>query len=172
MTKAFDNEMKIEFLSKSQNEAFARIAVAAFIAQLDPTLEEIADIKTAVSEAVTNSIIHGYEGKIGIVKLVCKIVQNEVFIEISDTGKGIENIEVAKQPLFTTKFNLERSGMGFTIMESFMDNVEVESVLGLGTKIIMSKKIKTNSSQEITQEMDISEDNSKELINSGVRGEE
>ena len=133
MTKAFDNEMKIEFLSKSQNEAFARIAVAAFIAQLDPTLEEIADIKTAVSEAVTNSIIHGYEGKVGIVKLVCKIVQNEVFIEISDTGKGIENIEVAKQPLFTTKSNLERSGMGFTIMESFMDNVEVESVLGLGT---------------------------------------
>ena len=96
MTKAFDNEMKIEFLSKSQNEAFARIAVAAFIAQLDPTIEEIADIKTAVSEAVTNSIIHGYEGKVGIVNLVCKIVQNEVFIEISDTGKGIENIEVAK----------------------------------------------------------------------------
>ena len=142
MTKAFDNEMKIEFLSKSQNEAFARIAVAAFIAQLDPTLEEIADIKTAVSEAVTNSIIHGYEGKVGIVKLVCKIVQNEVFIEISDTGKGIENIEVAKQPLFTTKSNLERSGMGFTIMESFMDNIKIESIVGLGTKVIMEKTIK------------------------------
>ena len=151
MTKAFDNEMKIEFLSKSQNEAFARIAVAAFIAQLDPTLEEIADIKTAVSEAVTNSIIHGYEGKVGIVKLVCKIVQNEVFIEISDTGKGIENIEVAKQPLFTTKSNLERSGMGFTIMESFMDDVKIESVVNLGTKVTMSKKIKKieeNTSEE------------------------
>lgn len=148
MTKAFDNEMKIEFLSKSQNEAFARIAVAAFIAQLDPTLEEIADIKTAVSEAVTNSIIHGYEGKVGIVKLVCKIVQNEVFIEISDTGKGIENIEVAKQPLFTTKSNLERSGMGFTIMESFMDSMQVESIVGLGTKVTLIKKIKKDENQE------------------------
>ena len=148
MTKAFDNEMKIEFLSKSNNEAFARIAVAAFIAQLDPTIEEIADIKTAVSEAVTNSIIHGYEGKVGLVKLVCKIVKNEVFIEISDSGKGIENVEIAKQPLFTTKANLERSGMGFTIMESFMDDVQVESVLGIGTKVTMKKKIKNNSQEE------------------------
>ena len=172
MTKAFDNEMKIEFLSKSNNEAFARIAVAAFIAQLDPTIEEISDIKTAVSEAVTNSIIHGYEGKVGIVKLVCKIVQNVVFIEISDTGKGIENIEVAKQPLFTTKSNLERSGMGFTIMESFMDNVEVESVLGYGTKITMSKKIKINSSQEKDLENFSGEESLKDLKNSDVRGEE
>ena len=172
MTKAFDNEMKIEFLSKSNNEAFAGIAVAAFIAQLDPTIEEISDIKTAVSEAVTNSIIHGYEGKVGIVKLVCKIVQNEVFIEISDTGKGIENIEVAKQPLFTTKSNLERSGMGFTIMESFMDNVEVESVLGYGTKITMSKKIKINSSQEKDLENFSGEESLKDLKNSDVRGEE
>lgn len=148
MNNVYDNEMKIEFLSKSSNEAFARIAVAAFVAQLDPTLEEIADIKTSVSEAVTNSIIHGYEGKIGIVKLVCKIVENEVFIEISDTGKGIENIEMAKQPLYTTKANLERSGMGFTIMESFMDDVEVESTLGIGTKITMSKKIKSNNKEE------------------------
>lgn len=148
MNNVYDNEMKIEFLSKSNNEAFARIAVAAFIAQLDPTLEEIADIKTAVSEAVTNSIIHGYEEKMGIVKLVCKIAQNEVFIEISDAGKGIENVEIAKQPLFTTKSNLERSGMGFTIMESFMDEVQVESVLGIGTKISMSKKIKSNCEKE------------------------
>lgn len=144
----YDNEMKIEFLSKSNNEAFARISVAAFIAQLDPTLEEIADIKTAVSEAVTNSIIHGYEEKIGTVKLICKIRENEVYIEISDTGKGIENIEIAKQPLYTTKANLERSGMGFTIMESFMDEVQVESVLGLGTKITMKKKIKSNCDNE------------------------
>ncbi|MCI8273427.1 MAG: anti-sigma F factor [Clostridia bacterium] len=148
MNNSFDNEMKIDFLSKSNNEAFARISVAAFIAQLDPTLEEIADIKTAVSEAVTNSIIHGYEEKTGIVKLICKIRDNEVFIEISDTGKGIENIEIAKQPLYTTKSNLERAGMGFTIMESFMDNVEIESVLGLGTKVTMSKKIKSNCNKE------------------------
>lgn len=148
MNNTYDNEMKIEFLSKSNNEAFARISVAAFIAQLDPTLEEIADIKTAVSEAVTNSIIHGYEEKIGIVKLNCKITKDEVFIEISDSGKGIENVEIAKQPLFTTKANLERSGMGFTIMESFMDDVQVESVLGIGTKVTMKKKIKNNSQDE------------------------
>lgn len=148
MNNTYDNEMKIEFLSKSNNEAFARISVAAFIAQLDPTLEEIADIKTAVSEAVTNSIIHGYEEKTGIVKLNCKITKDEVFIEISDSGKGIENVEIAKQPLFTTKANLERSGMGFTIMESFMDDVQVESVLGIGTKVTMKKKIKNNSQDE------------------------
>ena len=148
MKSRYDNEMKIEFLSKSNNEAFARIAVAAFIAQLDPTIEELADIKTAVSEAVTNSIIHGYEEEIGIVKLTCKISKNEVFIEISDTGKGIENVELAKQPLYTTKANLERSGMGFTIMESFMENVEVESVLGIGTKVTMSKLIKSNCNKE------------------------
>ena len=168
MTKAYDNEMKIEFLSKSKNEAFARIAVAAFIAQLDPTVEEVADIKTAVSEAVTNAIIHGYEEKIGIVKLICKIAQNEVFIEISDSGKGIENIEEAKKPLFTTKSNLERSGMGFTIMESFMDNVEVDSVLGVGTKVTMSKKIKINSSREKQKDVE----NANNLVNTGVRGEE
>ena len=148
MKSRYDNEMKIEFLSKSNNEAFARIAVAAFIAQLDPTIEELADIKTAVSEAVTNAIIHGYEEEIGIVKLTCKISKNEVFIEISDTGKGIENVELAKQPLYTTKANLERSGMGFTIMESFMENVEVESVLGIGTKVTMSKLIKSNCNKE------------------------
>ena len=148
MNNTYDNEMKIEFLSKSNNEAFARISVAAFVAQLDPTLEEIADIKTSVSEAVTNSIIHGYEEQLGIVKLMCKIRDNEIFIEISDSGKGIENIEIAKQPLYTTKANLERSGMGFTIMESFMDDVEVESVLGLGTKVIMRKVIKTSSKKE------------------------
>lgn len=145
MNKIYDNEMKIEFLSKSSNEAFARIAVAAFIAQLDPTLEEVADIKTAVSEAVTNAIIHGYEDNIGIVKLICKIKEKDVYIEISDEGKGIENIEIAKQPLYTTKANLERSGMGFTIMESFMDSVNVESTLGVGTKISMTKKIKDNT---------------------------
>lgn len=142
MNNIYDNEMKIEFLSKSNNEAFARISVAAFIAQLDPTLEELADIKTAVSEAVTNSIIHGYEEQSGIVKVICKIKENEVFIEISDSGKGIENVETAKQPLYTTKSNLERAGMGFTIMESFMDSVNVDSMLGVGTKVTMKKLIK------------------------------
>lgn len=142
MKEKCENEMKLEFISKSSNEAFARVAVAAFAAQLDPTIEELADIKTAVSEAVTNSIIHGYEDKQGIIKIVCKLKENEIIIEISDTGKGIEDIEAAKEPLYTTKPNLERSGMGFTIMESFMDSMEIESIIGLGTKVTMSKKIK------------------------------
>ena len=142
MNNLYDNEMKLEFLSKSNNEAFARISVAAFVAQLDPTLEELADIKTSVSEAVTNAIIHGYEENIGIVKLICRIIENEVIIEISDTGKGIEDIDMAKEPLFTTKANLERSGMGFTIMESFMDTMKVESIVGLGTKVTLTKTIK------------------------------
>lgn len=136
------NEMKLEFLSKSSNEAFARIAVAAFVSQLDPTIEEIADIKTVVSEAVTNAIIHAYPNRDdGIVKIKASIINDEIEIEISDTGAGIENVEEAKKPLFTTKCNLERSGMGFAIMESFMDELKVESILGLGTKITMTKKI-------------------------------
>ena len=143
------NEMKIEFLSKSANEAFARISIAAFASQLDPTIEEIADIKTSVSEAVTNSIIHAYPNKDGIVKVRAVLYEDEIEIEISDTGEGIENVDEAKAPLFTTKGNLERSGMGFTIMENFMDNLKVESILGLGTKVTMSKKIK-NSSKENT----------------------
>ena len=142
MKETIDNEMKLEFISKSSNEAFARVAVAAFASQLDPTIEELADIKTAVSEAVTNSIIHGYETKVGIVKVAGKLIGNKIVIEVSDNGKGIENIDMAKEPLYTTKPNLERSGMGFTIMESFMDEIEVESILGLGTKITMSKTIK------------------------------
>ncbi len=138
----YDNEMKLEFLSKSSNEAFARITIAAFASQLDPTIEELADIKTAVSEAVTNCIIHGYEDAEGIIKIKARLIKNTIEIEISDTGKGIENVELARKPLYTTKANLERSGMGFTIMESFMDDVEIDSVFGLGTKIIMKKKIK------------------------------
>ncbi len=143
MNKSFENEMKLEFVSKSSNESFARVTVAAFAAQLDPTVEELADIKTAVSEAVTNCIIHGYENKIGIVKIIAKLRKQELILEISDKGKGIEDIEMAKEPLYTTKPNLERSGMGFTIMESFMDSVEIESIVGLGTKIKMTKKIKS-----------------------------
>ncbi len=148
MKRNFDNEMKLEFISKSANEAFARIAVAAFVSQLDPTIEELADIKTAVSEAVTNCIIHGYEDKQGIVKIKAKLKQNQIIIEISDQGKGIENINIAKEPLYTTKPNLERSGMGFTIMESFMDSMEVQSIVGLGTKIIMTKTIEQRKEKD------------------------
>lgn len=144
-----ENEMKLEFISKSNNEAFARIAVAAFVSGLDPTIEEISDIKTAVSEAVTNSIVHGYEDKLGIINIKCKIEERTVTIEISDNGKGIENVEMAKQPLYTSKPNLERSGMGFTIMESFMDDLKVESVLGVGTKVTMKKQIKELPKEEI-----------------------
>ena len=133
MIGIYDNEMKLEFVSKSSNEAFARITVAAFASQLDPTIEELADIKTAVSEAVTNCIIHGYEGTSGIVKVECKLKDNCIEIEISDNGKGISDIELARKPLYTTKANLERSGMGFTIMESFMDDFKVESIEGMGT---------------------------------------
>ena len=142
MKSLYENEMKLEFLSKSNNEAFARISVAAFASQLDPTIEELADIKTAVSEAVTNCIIHGYEDTEGIITVVCKIFANTILIEISDNGKGIENVDIAKEPLYTSKPDLERSGMGFTIMDSFMDNLEVESILGLGTKVTMQKVIK------------------------------
>ena len=141
MKGLYDNEMKLEFISKTNNEAFARITVAAFVSQLDPTIDELSDIKTAVSEAVTNSIIHGYEDEEGIVRIAAKLFGNTVEIEISDNGKGIRNIEEARKPLYTSKPNLERSGMGFTIMESFMDYVTVESAVGLGTKVTMKKKI-------------------------------
>ena len=142
MKEQIENEMKLEFLNKGANEAFARITVAAFASQLDPTIEELADIKTAVSEAVTNCIIHAYENRQGIIKINAKLKGNEIIIQISDNGKGIENVDVAKEPLYTTKPNLERSGMGFTIMESFMDTMKVESIVGLGTKVTLTKTIK------------------------------
>ena len=149
MRDIYENEMKLEFLSKSNNEAFARITVAAFASQLDPTIEELADIKTAVSEAVTNAIIHGYEDREGIVKIECKMYAGSIQIEISDTGKGIEDVERAREPLYTSKPNLERSGMGFTIMESFMDEVKIESIIGLGTKVTMRKLIKKPDTLEL-----------------------
>lgn len=136
-----DNEMKLEIKSKSSNEAFARVTVAAFAAGLDPTFEELADIKTAVSEAVTNSIIHGYENDDGVIHINCKTYDKTIEVEVIDYGKGIENVEMARQALYTSKPELERSGMGFTIMESFMDEVKVESILGMGTKVFMKKKI-------------------------------
>ena len=148
MNKRYKNKMQLEILSKSNNEAFARITVAAFAAQLDPTIEELSDIKTSVSEAVTNSIIHGYENKEGIIRRSAYIYENIIRIEISDQGKGIEDINTAKQPLYTTKPELERSGMGFTIMDSFMDSLKVESVLGMGTKVTMEKKINNKDTNE------------------------
>ena len=147
MNKRYKNKMQLEILSKSNNEAFARITVAAFAAQLDPTIEELADIKTAVSEAVTNCIIHAYESRQGIIKINAQLKGNEIIIQISDNGKGIENVDIAKEPLYTTKPNLERSGMGFTIMESFMDTMKVESIVGLGTKVTLTKTIKKNEEE-------------------------
>jgi len=137
----YTNMMELKFLSKSQNESFARTVVAAFAAQLDPTIEEIADIKTAVSEAVTNCIIHGYENKIGIITIKAFISGNKITIEVIDEGKGIEDIEKAMQPLFTTRLEEERAGMGFTVMQTFMDELEVESTPGKGTLVRMTKYI-------------------------------
>ena len=133
------NEMTLEFESKSQNESFARTVVAAFAAQLDPTIEELADIKTAVSEAVTNSIIHGYDSSIGKITMHCIISGNELLVEIRDEGAGIDDIEKAMEPLYTTRPELERSGMGFSFMEAFMDDLEVESQPGKGTLVRMKK---------------------------------
>ena len=142
--KQVKNEMKLEFRAVSENEAFARTAVAAFVAQLNPTLEEISDIKTAVSEAVTNSIIHGYEGEDNAENKVwidCFIAGDVLEVEIRDRGIGIEDIEKAMEPLFTTKPDEERSGMGFSFMEAFMDDLEVISEVGEGTTVHMVKKL-------------------------------
>ena len=154
MKNKYDNEMKLEFMSKSCNEAFARITVAAFASQLDPTIEELSDIKTSVSEIVTNSIIHAYDTPDGIIKIISKIIDDTVIIEISDTGKGIEDIELARKPLYTSKAELERSGMGFTIVENFMDELKIESIVGLGTKITMKKKI-SKIDQEFERDTDL-----------------
>lgn len=144
--RIMDNKMKIEFLSKSQNEAFARVAVAAFVSQLDPTIDELSDVKTAVSEAVTNAIIHGYEEREdGIVTIETILENNEITITIEDNGIGIKDIEVARQPLYTSRPDLERSGMGFTVMETFMDSLEVCTEEGKGTKIIMKKNFNSIS---------------------------
>lgn len=137
----YDNEMTLSFRAVSDNEKFARLAVSAFALQLDPAVSELTEIKTAVSEAVTNSIIHAYDNCEGIVNIWCGLKENFIYIEISDRGKGIENIETAVQPLFTTKPEEERSGLGFTIMQSFMDDMKVESAVGKGTKVTMEKKI-------------------------------
>lgn len=136
------NEMRIMFLSKSVNESFCRVSVAAFLSQLDPVVSELVDIKTAVTEAVSNSIIHGYANTYGIITLDMRVYEDgTVEISISDKGCGIEDIERAKTPLYTTKQDEERAGMGFTVMETFMDSLEVESEVGKGTTVTMKKKL-------------------------------
>ena len=137
----YRNEMHVEFLSISQNESLARMVVAAFITQLNPTIEELTDIGTAVSESVTNSIIHGYGNSNGTVYMDCEIEDQLLTAAIRDEGKGIENIELARQPFYTSMPTMDRSGMGFAFMEAFMDSVEVTSELGVGTTVTMKKTI-------------------------------
>jgi len=136
------NMMKLEFLSNSENERFARSVIAAFVLELDPTVQEMSEIKTAVSEAVTNAIIHGYGEDVGKIAMEAMIREDMVEIKISDRGKGIEDIELAMEPMYTEAPEAERSGLGFTIMQSFMDEIEVESVSGRGTRVIMRKRVK------------------------------
>ncbi len=136
------NEMKCCFPSLSVNEAYARTAVTAFAAQLDPTIEEIADIRTAVSEAVTNAIVHGYRGTVGQIELCVKLLVGQVlYIRIKDSGCGIADVKQAMEPLFTTAAAEERAGLGFAVMESFMDQLAVRSILGRGTTVVMRKKL-------------------------------
>ena len=139
----YDNEMTLEMKATSKNESFARVAAAAFAAQLDPTISDITDIKTAVSEAVTNAIVHGYgeDPLKGAVTLFCGISENTIYIEVSDKGRGISDIKEAMTPLYTSAPGDERSGMGFTVMETFMDTLDVMSEPGRGTKVKMSKRI-------------------------------
>ncbi|MDW7652028.1 MAG: anti-sigma F factor [Bacillota bacterium] len=134
-----DNYMKLEIASKSQNEAFARVVVAAFAAQADPTIDEISDIKTAVSEAVTNAVIHGYENGPGEIVISASLKGNRLEVSVIDYGVGISDLEQARQPLYTTRPELDRSGMGFTIMENFMNDFNVTSEPGAGTTVTMVK---------------------------------
>lgn len=135
------NEMEVSFLSVPENEAFARVVIAAFAVQLSPTVSEIADVKTAVSEAVTNAIVHGYEGTRGVVTMRAIIDGTALAIEVSDRGKGISNVKQAMEPFFTTHPEQERSGMGFAVMQTFMDEVDVQSAPGSGTSVRMRKRI-------------------------------
>ena len=175
-----NNEMEIRFDSRSENEGFARVSVASFLTQLNPTVEEVADVKTAVSEAVTNAIIHGYDNQVRKIRIRCQVsertlyvqveddgkgiadekvkihcsIENQLFtVEISDRGKGIANVEKAMEPMFTTKPEDDRSGMGFSFMEAFMDTVEVESKVGEGTSVKMTKTIGKGSRIWTTQSL-------------------
>ena len=141
MSKDF---IRSEFASRSENEALARVIVSAFIARLDPTLEELDDVRTAVSEAVTNAIIHGYGHTDGIVYLTAELIDQTLTLTVEDHGIGIADLTQAMQPLYTSKPDEERSGMGFTVMETFMDTVDVESITGVGTKVTLTKQIGKN----------------------------
>ncbi len=143
-----ENKMRLEFTARSVNEGFARVAVAGFFAQLNPTLDEIEDVKTAVSEAVTNAIIHGYGEKEGMVELYCTYNGNHTEIIVEDKGVGMSDVPKCMEPFFTTKPELERSGMGFAFMEAFMDEVDVESEPGKGTRVTMKKRFGERKSEE------------------------
>jgi stage II sporulation protein AB (anti-sigma F factor) len=137
---SYINKLSIKFTAKNENESFARLAVASFCSVKIKDIEIISDIKTVVSEAVTNAIVHGYENKDGEVAISCEITDNNILIEVVDYGVGIADIEKAKMPFYTSKPELERSGMGFTVMEGFMDKMEIVSSLGEGTRVILNKK--------------------------------
>lgn len=140
------NEMRLMFLSREENESFCRVSVAAFLSQLDPIVSDLVDVKTAVSEAVSNCVIHGYGEKYGVITVNMRVFSdNTVEISIEDKGKGIFDIQKAMEPLFTTKKDEERAGMGFTVMETFMDNLEVYSAVGEGTTVIMKKRLSSNT---------------------------
>ena len=146
----YQNFIKLSFPSKSVNEAFARSAISAFCAQLDPSVEQINDIKTSVSEAVTNCIVHGYRDTFGVIYITATIKEDTVTVKIVDKGIGIEDVNKAMQPLFTTDPEGERAGIGFAVMQSFMDSVKVKSALGKGTKVVMTKKIKPREENVVT----------------------
>lgn len=143
------NQMRLEFDSRSCNEAFARVTVAAFLTQLNPTFEEVADVKTAISEAVTNAIIHGYEGAVKTIVIECEILEEVLTVRIIDYGKGIPDIPRAMEPLFTTKAECDRAGMGFAFMEAFMDDLKVESEVGKGTCVTMNKRISRKKGSDL-----------------------
>ncbi len=138
------NEMRLLFDAHASNEAFARTAVAAFVVGLDPTVEELSDIKTALSEAVTNAIVHGYDGADGVVELHCVTQKRHITVSVTDTGVGIADIQKAMEPMYTGKPEAERSGMGFTVMEAFMDTVSVHSILGEGTTVVLEKQLRAH----------------------------
>lgn len=144
------NEMRLDFTAQPQNEAFARLAVSGFLLPLDPTMEELADIKTAVSEAVTNAIVHGYGGRPGIVRVAAGYAADGTFtVEVIDRGRGIEDVQRAMQPFFTTSADDERSGMGFTVMQSFMDEVDVRSAAGRGTVVRLVKHMRARETDAV-----------------------
>jgi stage II sporulation protein AB (anti-sigma F factor) len=146
------NYMKLEIPALSENESFARVAVGAFMARMNPTLEEISDVKTAVSEAVTNAIVHGYENSPGVIEIGAEIVDDTLSVEITDHGRGIADVALAMQPFYTSRPELERSGMGFTVMQAFMSSLDVISTVGAGTTVRMTKKLEPVAGVDVQDE--------------------